>query len=150
MQHLELSPDPSFPFAALTGLRTLHTLCLPIRLVEDAALPTGCWLSSLRRLAAPIPLLANSMEALAAASTLEYLAAWSFLDDATDTTTQLIGVIRWAAGRPMLRKLVLEKLEAGELPCDVVAAALEVQRQQPVLQIELQDAAHTELCNTFD
>ena len=132
---LELKSPP----AALAGLSQLHTFIWLDRRAPpaaDAALPAGPWLGSLRRLAAPAHLLANSLHLLAAAPRLQHL----FVSGADKHGDPTLRILRRAARFPSLQKLSLETLggiEHTKLPAALFPAALEAQRQRPSLCIDL-------------
>ena len=135
LRYLTLDPMAGMdsPPAALAGLSRLHTFVW--RGEADAALPAGPWLGSLRRLAAPAHLLANSLHLLAAAPRLEHL----FVSGGHGEPT--LRILRRAARFPSLEKLSLEcfslGLEGSQLPAALFPAALEAQRQRPSLLIDL-------------
>lgn len=131
------------PPAALAGLTHLHTFVWldaisPQLEGSDAALPGGPWLGSLRRLAAPAQLLANSLPLLAGPPRLEHLGVTSFHRSAAATCRLLRTALYWSS----LQKVSLLHCpglldDTISLPPALVAAALEAQRQRPSLLIDL-------------
>ena len=117
--------------AALAGLSQLHTFIWQYRGPQpaDAALPVGPWLGSLRRLAAPAFVLANSLHLLEAAPRLQHLVV-----TVVDEQPTLCILLR-AARFPSLLRLSLAT--SNKLPAVLYPAAFEAQRQRPSLRIDL-------------
>jgi hypothetical protein len=94
--------------ASLTGLSQLQLfMALPhtASSVQQKQLPGGCWLSSVRRLCAPWPILCNSTAVLAQAQQLEHLAIAGLpaCGEATDQAWR--DLWDWAAAHPPLQRL---------------------------------------------
>ena len=94
--------------ASLAGLSQLQ-LCMALpdttSSVQQKQLPAGCWLSSVRRLCAPWPILSNSTAVLAQAQQLEHLAIAGLPSrgEATDQAWRTFW--DWAAAHPPLQRL---------------------------------------------
>ena len=137
---LELDSPP----AALAGLSQLQTfIWLDVKTPDaDAVLPAGLWLRSLRRLAAPAGLLANSLPLLTAAPCLEHLVVTGFAESA-EAEAAAHRILRTALRWSSLRQLVLAYpptlfvCGTARLSPALMVAALLAQREHPSLCIEL-------------
>jgi hypothetical protein len=106
-------------------------------------LPAGPWLGSLRRLALPAHLLANSLPLLKAAPRLEHLAVTVPGQHGEPTLCILRSAVRW----PSLRQLSLgipRHINQTSLPAVLFPAALEAQHRRPSLSIALCDNCFTD------
>ena len=133
------------PPGELAGLGRLHTFIWldPNSPPADAVLPAGPWLGSLRRLAAPAHLLANSLPLLKAAPRLEHLAVTVPGQNGEPTLCILRSAVRW----PSLRQLSLgipRHINQTSLPAVLFPAALEAQHRRPSLSIALCDNCFTD------
>lgn len=125
--------------ACLAALTRLHSLYLwgYWHQRPRVALPTGAWLHGLRRLVLPLPLLEDSLPALASAKGLERLGVLDAHGQVHNLRARLPSVLRWAARQPCLRLLVLE-LDAADLPARTLRTA---QRQRSALCVECMEYA---------
>jgi len=96
----------------------------------EAALPGGPWLGSMQRLAATAQLLERSLGQLAAAVRLEQLC----VTQAQVAPAAAAAVLRWAAERPSVQRVVLESMAAPQ-DGELAAAFLQVKGHRPELSI---------------
>lgn len=120
-------------FFSSTALASLSQLCTlwwdPHE--PGTPLPPGPWLAQLQKLVAPWQVLSSSLAPLSGAARLQELGVSGGMPDAD----AVCSILRWAAKRPSLRRLLLGKNASAVISeaLEAVAAAL---RCKPALTIE--------------
>lgn len=128
---------------ALPQMRRLACLVLPRVDSGLHRLPAGDWLASLRRLTAPVQVVAVSLPVLSAATALQRigLSAEQALEPAASAQ-----VLRWAGGRPGLQALELQMPDRSATRA-MIGGLLELQRSSPHMLVEVKPDIYAEKCN---
>lgn len=125
---LSMDPGQELP-AQLASLTSLHSLAWLVRRSEP--LPTGPWLSGLRRLAAPGSVLAASLPALAAARRLQLLVITP-----SEKCSHAASTLAVVAGLPALLRLVVDDDDAFLKGSSAEQAFEDMKRCNPSVNIE--------------
>lgn len=120
--------------AALPQLRRLTRLVLPPECGLQR-LPPGQWLASLRSLVSPVAPVAASLPALSAAQRLQHLVLWARVAESVEPI-HAAAVVRWAAGRPALRRLELQMGRQGISGPELLMAVAHLARRRPEVVFE--------------